>query len=169
MRAASAAGPQVFLESRSSHQCGTPAGRIARDRQLTGPTLGPERRRREPETGDLLTKIGQLTTARCADRLAELGLRPKHFGLLPAIRSTPPGSQSELGQAMRLVPSAIVTMLDDLEKRGAVVRTADPRSRRRFIVELTAHGTELLEKLVLSHGLLSSENMPPTHHDQAAN
>jgi DNA-binding MarR family transcriptional regulator len=145
-------------------------------------------------TGYLLTKLGQLTTARFADRLAELDLRPKHFGLLLAIRSTPPGSQSELGQTMGLVPSAIVTILDDLEKRGAVVRTADPHSRRRFIVELTARGTELLntaarrgdevdaeilaflsdreraglhrtlEKLALSHGLLPTENTAPNDH-----
>ncbi|GGF21589.1 MarR family winged helix-turn-helix transcriptional regulator [Subtercola lobariae] len=95
-------------------------------------------------SGYLLTKIGQLTSARFAERLETLGIRPKHFGLLLAVNSMPPGPQTALGQALGVVPSAIVTMLDDLEERNAVARVADPTSRRSFVIELTAVGRELL-------------------------
>ena len=97
-------------------------------------------------TGYLLTKIAQATTAQFTERLASLGIRPKHYGLLFALSSTPPGSQTELGRTLGLVPSAIVTMIDDLERRGAVSRAADPTSRRRFVVELTPAGRDLLAR-----------------------
>jgi len=95
-------------------------------------------------TGYLLTKLGQATTARFAERLNELGIRPKHFGILFAVDTMPAGPQADFADALGLVPSAIVTMVDDLERLGAVVRTVDPLSRRRRIVELTDRGRELL-------------------------
>lgn len=97
-------------------------------------------------TGYLLTKLGQLTTAAFADRIEILGIRPKHYGLLVAIAMTPAGSQTDLGRAIGVVPSAIVSMLDDLETRGAVARVTDPLNRRRFVIELTESGKILLER-----------------------
>jgi DNA-binding MarR family transcriptional regulator len=49
-----------------------------------------------------------------------------------------------LGAWLGVGPSAIVAIVDELETRGAVVRTPDPRNRRRMIITVTDDGTRLL-------------------------
>jgi DNA-binding MarR family transcriptional regulator len=107
--------------------------------------------------GYLLTKLGQVVTARFADHLKELGIRPKHYGLLVAIDAMPARSQADIGAAVGVVPSAVVGMLDDLELLGAVVRVADPQNRRRFGVELTDAGRRLLGRATELGGRLDDE------------
>ena len=96
--------------------------------------------------GFLLVKIGQATTERFAEKLAPLELRPKHCGLLAAIAAAKTASQQELGRAMKVVPSAIVTMVDDLEEMGAVRRIEVVDDRRRYSIELTDRGRSLLAR-----------------------
>ena len=96
--------------------------------------------------GYLVTKIGQVTTARFADLLGPLGIRPKHFGLLAAIAALPPSTQQELGRALGLVASAIVEMVDDLEALAAVRRVPRPLDRRSYQIEITPSGSRLLQK-----------------------
>ncbi len=55
-------------------------------------------------------------------------------------------SQQELGKALGLVPSAIVTSLDELKALHAIVRVEDPNDRRRYTIELTPQGETLLRK-----------------------
>ena len=97
-----------------------------------------------PPAGYLLTKIAQVSVGRFAQRIAGLHIRPKHYGLLAVTAAAPGSSQQQLGRLLGLVPSAIVTMIDDLESLGAVVRTSDPGSRRQFAIEITAAGSSLL-------------------------
>lgn len=94
--------------------------------------------------GYLLTKIAQVSAGRFAERIAGLHIRPKHYGLLAVTAAVPGSSQQQLGRLLGLVPSAIVTMIDDLEALGAVVRTTDPGSRRQFAIEITPAGSLLL-------------------------
>ena len=93
--------------------------------------------------GFLLSKVGQLATARFALRLAPLKIRPRHCGLLVAAAHGP-ASQEELSRVLGLVPSAIVGMVDDLEALSAVRRISDPKNRRRYTIELTKRGHALL-------------------------
>ena len=97
-------------------------------------------------TGFLLSKIGKEITEGFAERIAPLGLRPKHCGLLAALQALPPMSQQELGRALGLVPSAIVTSLDELKALHAIARVEDLKDRRRYTIELTARGETLLRK-----------------------
>jgi MarR family transcriptional regulator, lower aerobic nicotinate degradation pathway regulator len=55
-------------------------------------------------------------------------------------------SQQELGRALGLVPSAIVTSLDELKALHAIARVEDLKDRRRYTIELTARGETLLRK-----------------------
>ncbi|MCX4138644.1 MULTISPECIES: MarR family winged helix-turn-helix transcriptional regulator [Paraburkholderia] len=97
-------------------------------------------------SGYMLSKLGQAVTEQFAQRLRSIGIRPKHCGLLAAIRSMPMTSQLALGQALNLVPSAIVTMIDDLEALGAINRIADETDRRRYAIELTEKGAAMLQQ-----------------------
>lgn len=97
-------------------------------------------------SGYMLSKLGQAVTEQFAQRLRPIGIRPKHCGLLAAIRNMPMTSQLALGQALNLVPSAIVTMIDDLEALGAIKRVADETDRRRYAIELTEKGAAMLQQ-----------------------
>lgn len=97
--------------------------------------------------GFLLSKIGQAITERLGEKLAPLKLRPRHFGLLvTAAQSMEPASQERLSRELGTVPSAIVSIVDDLERLGAVRRVVDPENRRRNSIELTKQGQTLLAR-----------------------
>ena len=97
-------------------------------------------------TGFLLSKLGQAATQMFADELEALKLRPKHVGLLVAVRMIPAATQQALATSLGQVPSAIVAMVDDLEDIGAIRRVADPSDRRRYAIELTSNGESLLDR-----------------------
>src|ERR1700727_1669256 len=55
-----------------------------------------------------------------------------------------PPTQQALSKALRLAPSNLVGLLNDLESRGLVTRRRDPDDRRRHIVELAPAGLTTL-------------------------
>ncbi len=90
----------------------------------------------------LFAKLGELSTARFADRLAPLGLRPRLCGVLGLLLRSP-AAQTDLARTLRVTPSVVVDMLDELETLRAVRRVRDPADRRRQVAELTARGRRL--------------------------
>lgn len=89
-----------------------------------------------------LAKLGQLSTARFAEGLAPLGLRPRHCAVL-GLLSGPPMAQLELAKRIGVTASVVVDMLDELEAHGAVRRIRDTADRRRQLAELTSRGRTL--------------------------
>jgi DNA-binding MarR family transcriptional regulator len=94
----------------------------------------------------LLARVGRTQSARFAERMRSLGLRPKHFALLNAIALAHGASQQELGGQMGLDPSGLVGAIDELEGMGLVERRRDPADRRRYAVGLTADGGATLRR-----------------------
>jgi len=89
--------------------------------------------------------------AHVARREAELvgfpdGLRPRHLVALTLLRDHGAAAQAGLAESLRLDPSNVVGLLNDLEARGLVTRRRDPDDRRRHIVELAAPGRRALEE-----------------------
>jgi len=117
-------------------------------------------------TGFLLSKLGQLVTNRFADRLAPLGLRPRHCAVLELLR-TAPMSQLELARAIGVTASVVVDMLDELERLGAIKRVRDSTDRRRSLVELTPEGTRLGRRARQLAGQLDAELVKPLEPGQA--
>ena len=81
------------------------------------------------------------------ERFAEHDLRKQHYGVLASLADLGPASQGPLADRLCLDRSDLVTVLDELEGRGLVVRTADAGDRRRKIVQLTPAGEKLLAGL----------------------
>jgi DNA-binding MarR family transcriptional regulator len=75
-----------------------------------------------------------------AERLAPLGLRPKHFALLNIVAVEEGISQQKLGERLTLEPSGIVPTIDELEAQGLLERRRDPEDRRRYALYLTPDG-----------------------------
>lgn len=80
--------------------------------------------------------------------LAPLGLKVREFSLLWLVCEDLRPSQRELAEFLALDPSQVVSILDDLEGRGLVVRQQDARDRRSRIIVATAEGRRLIEVAV---------------------
>lgn len=94
----------------------------------------------------LLARVGRTQSARFAERMRSLGLRPKHFAVLNAIALSGGASQQEVGGRMGLDPSGLVGAIDELEAMGLVERRRDPNDRRRNALALTDDGTATLRR-----------------------
>ncbi len=92
----------------------------------------------------LIFRLARVTGFRMARALAELEMRTNEFAVLHHLQLAGPLSQQELGGALRINPSNLVGLLDDLEADGLVVRPRDPADRRRHLVGLTPAGDNRL-------------------------
>jgi DNA-binding MarR family transcriptional regulator len=87
--------------------------------------------------------------ARVGRRAAETtmspgGLRPRHLIALRLLSEDGPASQQALTEALRLDPSNVVGLLNELEERDLITRRRDRSDRRRHIVEISPRGEEEL-------------------------
>jgi DNA-binding MarR family transcriptional regulator len=94
----------------------------------------------------LLARVGRTQSARFAERMRSIGLRPKHFAVLNAIALAGGASQQEIGAHMGLDPSGLVGAIDELETMGLVERRRDAADRRRYALGLTDEGTRTLRR-----------------------
>jgi DNA-binding MarR family transcriptional regulator len=97
--------------------------------------------------GFLLVQLGTHAHRRFAERLADRGLHPRHFGMLSHLAAAEGQSQQAMSVALGIHRSAVVALVDDLEHRGLAERRRDPGDRRAYTLFLTSTGRELLEEL----------------------
>ncbi len=62
--------------------------------------------------------------------LEPLGIEPRHFGTLRALKAAGPVTQGQLAELLDVSPPYVVSILDHLEQRGLVARERDPADRR---------------------------------------
>jgi DNA-binding MarR family transcriptional regulator len=78
------------------------------------------------------------------------GIEPQQHQLMLAIKGLAPGVRpnlNTLSERLCLRHHSTVELVDRLEKQGAVTRRPSDRDGREVLVELTAHGDELLRQL----------------------
>ena len=95
----------------------------------------------------LLSQVGAHASARFAERLEPLGLKPPHAGILRVIQQADGLSQQALGERLGMFPSRLVAVLDELERLGLVERRDSPTDRRSYALYLTEAGREALEQI----------------------
>jgi len=88
----------------------------------------------------LLARANALSLAAATASLAPLGLKVRSYSVLALAAADARPTQRELSEFLRLDPSQIVSVLDDLEHRGWVRREPDPRDRRVNVVVATDAG-----------------------------
>jgi DNA-binding MarR family transcriptional regulator len=91
---------------------------------------------------DHLARLGRRATDACESASC---LRPRHLIAIKLLRDHGPMTQHALGEALRLDPSNVVGLLNELEERGLIERRRDPADRRRHIVSLSPAGADSLE------------------------
>ena len=98
--------------------------------------------------------LGVQVTELARQRLEPLGLTPKQVGLMAFVDSRTKASQREIASGMRVAPSLVVTLVDQLEALKAVTRIRRPGDRRVQEISLTEVGRKLLsEALVVVRAL----------------
>lgn len=82
-----------------------------------------------------------------AAALGEFDVTPGLFGVIVIIDANPGLKQSELARAAHLDRSTVVSVIDNLERRGLVERRPAENDRRSNALVLTPDGGALLKKL----------------------
>lgn len=91
-------------------------------------------------TGFLMTWVALRGRDRFAAALADLDLRPPHFGAMAVIAAEPGQTQQALVAATGIDASTMVARLDELEAAGLAERRVHPTDRRKRTVYLTDAG-----------------------------
>jgi DNA-binding MarR family transcriptional regulator len=88
----------------------------------------------------LLARANALSLAAGNVALREHGLRVRSYSVLALTASRLQPTQRELAELLRLDPSQVVALVDDLQSRGLVTRHPDPNDRRVNVVVATDEG-----------------------------
>ncbi|MEK6721233.1 MAG: MarR family transcriptional regulator [Chloroflexota bacterium] len=105
--------------------------------------------------GNVLATEAVMNTIRTADMLFDqIGrlLRPLNVSaagglVLGILRDQGSMSPSELGERLIVTRATVTGLLDSLEQRGFVRRSANPADRRSLVVQITPAGLAVLQEL----------------------
>ena len=96
--------------------------------------------------GQLFFRLWRASHTRIAAALESVGLTPALFGLLNVLGAREGAMQQELGSAMGVDPSTMVSLIDELEAARLAKRAPHPTDRRARTVALTPKGRRVLER-----------------------
>jgi len=96
--------------------------------------------------GQLFFRLWRASHTRVAEALESIGLTPALFGLLNVLGAREGAIQQELGTAMGIDPSTMVSLIDQLEAAGLAKRRPRPTDRRAREIVITAKGRRALER-----------------------
>lgn len=105
---------------------------------VQGPSPSPD-----SEITWLLHRAAQRMHSATGEQAEKHGLQLRDYIVLSALELTPNLTQGELGKALGLDKTTLMSQLDRLELRGLVVRRSDPRDRRARIPQITETGNAL--------------------------
>jgi DNA-binding MarR family transcriptional regulator len=94
--------------------------------------------------GLLLARLGQEATARFRRSVRPLNLGAQQFIVLKQLQALGPCSQGALADALGIDYSNLAGVTGELYRRELIERNRDDTDRRRYVVELTADGRQLL-------------------------
>jgi DNA-binding MarR family transcriptional regulator len=94
----------------------------------------------------MLSTLGYAISRRFHEVLEPLQLEPGEFALLRAVSVSEGESQNALAERLRISPSWMVAIVDELESRQLLERTPHARDRRVRNLHLTAAGRKLLKR-----------------------
>ena len=90
--------------------------------------------------GQLFFRLWRATHTRTADVLGTVGLTPALFALLNVIRAREGAIQQDLGSALGIDRSTMVSLIDQLESAGLARRRPSATDRRAREVAITPKG-----------------------------
>ena len=95
------------------------------------------------DTAFLLARANANSLVAAHAALEPFGLRVRSYSVLSLAVTEARLSQRDISEFLRLDPSQVVTLLDELQHRSLVRRDQDPNNRRTKVVVATDAGREL--------------------------
>src|ERR1700719_2182507 len=92
--------------------------------------------------------IYRLYDAQGQKLLDKEGVSVAHWYYLRVLAERGEMNQLELSKRVGIASTTAVPALDNMEKRGLLKRTRDPKERRKFYVGLTADGKQIIDDLL---------------------
>jgi len=102
--------------------------------------------------GQLLFRLWRANHTRAAEQLGSVGLTTALFALLNVINARERAIQQELGSALGIDRSTMVSLIDQLEGAGLAKRRPSVTDRRAREIVITPKGRRLLKQ---ARGLIS--------------
>jgi DNA-binding MarR family transcriptional regulator len=96
--------------------------------------------------GQLFFRIWRATHTRTADVLGSVDLTPALFALLNVIGAREGAIQQELGSALGIDRSTMVSLIDQLESAGLATRRPSATDRRAREIAITPKGRRTLQR-----------------------
>ncbi|AXJ08880.1 MarR family winged helix-turn-helix transcriptional regulator [Arthrobacter sp. PM3] len=98
------------------------------------------------DAGFLLAKLHAAGSVLNNRALAGFDLKERSYSVLALANSGLEPTQREMAEFLSLDPSQIVALIDELEKRGLVLRAPGKQDRRAKIVSATAEGAAVFRQ-----------------------
>ncbi|MFF6772990.1 MarR family winged helix-turn-helix transcriptional regulator [Streptomyces sp. NPDC012637] len=118
------------------------------------------------DAGYLLYRLGLRSGQLFNSALQESGLRLRHYAVLRYLATVDGALQRELSTRLGYDPSAIVGLVDDLERLGFVERRPAPGDRRSRIVVLTDAGRVFLKDTDLTSRRVTDGLLAPLSDEE---
>ncbi|MFI6762410.1 MarR family winged helix-turn-helix transcriptional regulator [Micromonospora sp. NPDC050417] len=125
-------------------------------------------RRAVDRIGLLLARHGGISNARMRQALEATGLTTRQGITLMHLAETGPIGQQALMEALEVDPSALVAILNDLERDNLVERRRDPADRRRHIVVITEAGAAAVTRVDTTMSAVERELLAHLDPDEIA-
>lgn len=104
-----------------------------------------------------LVRLAGRLERRFAAALAPTGLSPRQFSVLTVLAGSPGVTSAELARAVLTTPQSMGPLLDQMEARGLVERTAERGRGRAAPVRVTDAGAARLREATALAGALDRE------------
>jgi DNA-binding MarR family transcriptional regulator len=101
----------------------------------------------KPNAAFLLSQVGAHSAEVFAKLLEPMRLAPAHSGIIWLLGRSAGVSQKALASTIRVHPSKLVGLLDELEERGLIERRGHKKDRRLYALHLTTKGQATYEKI----------------------
>jgi DNA-binding MarR family transcriptional regulator len=106
----------------------------------------------DPDPGrrlaELFPAVKRAFTKWADAQVGDAAISPARVRLLGMLHCQGPQTMSQLGEHLHVSARNITTLVDGLERDGAVRRVPHSTDRRATVVELTPSGLELVERLL---------------------
>ena len=113
-----------------------------------------------------LMRAAESVSARVHKELQRSGLTVSQFGILEALYHLGPMVQKELADKILKSPGNITMVIDNLEKRGLIVREKSRSDRRASVITATDKGLHLFDAIFPAHARRITESMAQLSVDE---
>jgi DNA-binding MarR family transcriptional regulator len=115
-------------------------------------TAGPPDSASDESLSEAFWSVARQLREMSQEALAPWDITPSHLRALRVLRRHGIMRLSELSDHLHIAPRSTTEVADALESRGLIGRRPDPGDRRATLVEVTEHGTSVLEAILAARG-----------------